>query len=157
MSISLKFGEVCTFLKYFKSKAKTNYWRKFPYCKLIIVDLSADLTPYFASKIHLRKNPLRNNLLYVCGNWKKLITEKPYVIFTPEYLNTWGSLILIRLNNVKQLAISDYLLQCNSTTDFDDIHILAAYSNKFKLVLRKCLLIKRDKPILNSTIKSFLL
>ena len=33
--------------------------------------------------------------------------------------------------------------------------ILAAESNKFKLILRESLLIKRDKPILNRTIKSF--
>ena len=41
------------------------------------------------------------------------------------------------------------------TISFDDFDILAANSNKFKLLLREILLIKRDKPSLNWTIKSF--
>ena len=57
------------------------------------------------------------------------------------------------LKNVKQSAISDHLLQCNCTINFDNSDILAAESNK--LFLRESLLIKRDKPILNRTIKPF--
>ena len=60
-----------------------------------------------------------------------------------------------RLKSIKQSAISDHLLQCNCTINFDNFDILAAESNKFKLLLRESLLIKRDKPILNRTIKSF--
>ena len=59
------------------------------------------------------------------------------------------------LKNIKQSAISDHQLQCNCTINFDNFDILAAESNKFKLLLRESLLIKRDKPILNRTIKSF--
>ena len=87
-----------------------------------------------------------------------LITEKPSVNFIPERLNTWGSISNLtgkRLKNVKQSAISDHLLQCNCTINFDHFDILAAESNKFKLLLRESLLIKRDKLILNRTIKSF--
>ena len=60
-----------------------------------------------------------------------------------------------RLKNIKQSAISDSLLQCNYTINFDNFDILAAESNKLKLLLRESLLIKRDKPILSRTIKSF--
>ena len=59
------------------------------------------------------------------------------------------------LKNVKQSAISDHLLQCNCTINFDDHSILATDYNKFKLLPRESLLIKRDKPILNRTIKLF--
>ena len=59
------------------------------------------------------------------------------------------------LKNVKQSAISDHLLQCNSTINFDNFDILAEESNKFKLLLRESLLIKCEKLILNRTIKSF--
>ena len=59
-----------------------------------------------------------------------------------------------RLKNIMQSAISDHLLQCNCTTNFDDFGILAAESNKFKLLLRESHLIKRDKLILNRMIKS---
>ena len=60
-----------------------------------------------------------------------------------------------RLKNVKESALSDHLLQCNCTINFDSFDILAAESNTFKLLLRESLLIKCDKPILNRTIKSF--
>ena len=55
----------------------------------------------------------------------------------------------------KESAISDHLLKCNCVINFDDFSILTTDSNKFKLLLRESLLIKRDKPILNRTIKSF--
>ena len=60
-----------------------------------------------------------------------------------------------RLKNVKQSAISDHLLECSCTINFGHFDILAAESNKFKLLLREILLIKRDKPILNMTKNSF--
>ena len=60
-----------------------------------------------------------------------------------------------RLKNVKQSVISDLLLQGNCTISSDDFDILAADANNFKLLIRESLLIKRDKPILNRTNKSF--
>ena len=60
-----------------------------------------------------------------------------------------------RLKNLKQSAISGHLLDCNCAINFDDFRILATDYNKFKLLLRESLLMKRDKPILNRTIKSF--
>ena len=51
--------------------------------------------------------------------------------------------------------MSDYLLQCNCKINFDNFDILAAESNKFKLLLRESLLMKSDKLVLNRTIKSF--
>ena len=57
--------------------------------------------------------------------------------------------------NVKQSVISDQLLQCDCMINFDKFNILAAESNKFKLLLRESLLIKGDKLILNRTIKPF--
>ena len=60
-----------------------------------------------------------------------------------------------RFKNVKQSAISDHLLQCNCSINFDDFSILATDCSKFKVLLRESLLIKHGKPILNRTIKSF--
>ena len=57
--------------------------------------------------------------------------EKPYVTFTPERLNTWGSLIL--QENALKRQKNDRLLQLNCTINFDDFDILAADSiDKFK-------------------------
>ena len=85
------------------------------------------------------------------------IMRKPSATFLPERVNTWGSPILQEnaSKTLKQSAISDHLLQCNCAINFDDFSILATDYNKFKLLLRESLLIKRDKPILNRTIKSF--
>ena len=48
-----------------------------------------------------------------------------------------------------------HLLQCTYAINFDGFSILATDWSKFKLHLRESLLIKRDKLILNRTIKSF--
>ena len=60
-----------------------------------------------------------------------------------------------RLKSVKQSAISDHLLECNCSIDFDHFDILAFDINKFRLLIKESLLIKRDQPQLNKTIKSF--
>ena len=59
------------------------------------------------------------------------------------------------VKNGKESAISDHLLQCDSPITFDDFDNLASDSNKFKLIIKESLLIKRDKPVLNRTTKSF--
>ena len=50
-----------------------------------------------------------------------------------------------RVKNVKESAVSDHLLQCNRAIDFDYFDDLASES----------LLITREKPVLNRTVKSF--
>ena len=59
------------------------------------------------------------------------------------------------LKFVKQSAVFDHLLECNCLIDFDHFEILASDANKFRLLIKKRLLIKRDQPQLNKTIKSF--
>ena len=79
-----------------------------------------------------------------------------------EHMGT-SNLMGQRIKNVKEWAISDqwaisnHLLQCDYSLTFDDFDILASDSNKFKLLIKESVLIKRDKPVLNRTIKSFLL
>ena len=53
------------------------------------------------------------------------------------------------LENVKELAVSDHLLQCGCTTDFHNFDILASDTNNFRYLIKNRLLIKRDKPVLN--------
>ena len=60
-----------------------------------------------------------------------------------------------RIKNAKESVISDLMLQCDSPISFDDFDILASDSNKFKLLIRESLLIKRDKLVLNRTTKLF--
>ena len=59
------------------------------------------------------------------------------------------------LKCVKQSAVSDHLLECNCSIDFDHFNILASNANKFRLLSKEILLIKRDQPQLNKTTTSF--
>ena len=58
---------------------------------------------------------------------------------------------------MKELTVSDHPLKCDCTIDFDHFDILASDTNNFRLLIKESLLIKRDKPVLNRTVKSFLL
>ena len=60
-----------------------------------------------------------------------------------------------RVRNVKETAVSDHLLQCDCTIDFDHFDILASDTNSFRLLIKEGLLIKHDKLVLNGTVKSF--
>ena len=60
-----------------------------------------------------------------------------------------------RLKCVKQSAVSDHLLECNCSIDFDYFYILASDANTFRLLIKESLLIKHDQPQLNKSIKSF--
>ena len=80
----------------------------------------------------------------MCGNCKVTYYGKTFRHFYTRASKLMGisNLTAKRLKNVMQPTISDHLLQCNCTINFDDFDILS-------------LLIKRDKAILNRTIKSF--
>ena len=56
--------------------------------------------------------------------------------------------------NVKESAVSDHLLQCDFAIDFGHFDILASDTNSFKVFIKESMLIKRDKPVLNCTVKS---
>ena len=51
--------------------------------------------------------------------------------------------------------VSDHLLQCNCVIDFDHFDVLASDTNNSRLLIKESLLIKRDKPVPNRTVKSF--
>ena len=79
--------------------------------------------------------------------WHFFITASEHM----RTLNLTGK----RLKNAKESAISDHLLQCDSSITFDDFDILASDSNKFKLLIKESLLIKRGKPVLNKRTELF--
>ena len=81
------------------------------------------------------------------------------VFFFTRMSEQMGTLNLTkkRIKNTKELAASDHLLQCDSPKTFDNFDFIAFDCNKFKLLIRKSLLIKRDKPVLNRTKNLFLL
>ena len=79
-----------------KTKLRRTIERNLPFCKLNnFLDLSVDLTLYFISKIHLRKNSALELFIAIgVVAATLLIMEKLSVTFIPVQLKTWGSLIL---------------------------------------------------------------
>ena len=75
---------------------------------------------------------------YTCSNCKITYSGETFHHFqhtiAAEHMGI-SNLIEKRLKNVSQPAISDHLLQYNCAINFDDFSILAADSNKFKLLL----------------------
>ena len=59
------------------------------------------------------------------------------------------------LKSVKLSSISDLLLECNCSVDFDHFDTPASDANKFRLLIKESVLIKCDHTQLNKTIKSF--
>ena len=66
-----------------------------------------------------------------------------------------SNLIGKRPKIVKQSAVSDHLFGCNFSIDFDHFDILAYDVKKLRLLIKESLLIKRNQPQLNKTIKPF--
>ena len=142
-----------------RTRLRRTIERDLPYCKLKIIFRSkCRLNTLFQFKDPLEKK-IRSGTIYryTCSNCKVTYYGKTFRYFYTRAAEHTGisNLTGKRLKNVKQSAISDHLLQCNWAINFDDFSILATDCNKFKLLLRESLLIKRDKPILNRTIKSF--
>ena len=71
-----------------------------------------------------------------------------------EHIGVSSSLTGKRLKSVKQSALYDHLLECNYSIVFGHLDILASEANKFRLLIKVSLVIKRDHPQLNKTMKS---
>ena len=94
---------------------------------------------------------------YICSNCKVTYYGKTYHHFFTRAAEHMGisNLTGKHLKCVKHPAVSDHLLECNCSTDFDHFDILASDANKSILLIKESLLIKRNQPQLNKTIKSF--
>ena len=132
------------------TKLRRTIKRNLPFCKLKIISRSkCRLNTLFHFKDSLEKK-IRSWIIYCykCRNCNTTHYGKTFRHFYMRVAEHMGisNLTGKRLKNVKQSAISDHLLQCNCTINFDNFDILAAESNKFKLLLKESILIKRDKP-----------
>ena len=142
-----------------RTRLRRTIERNLPFCKLKIIFRSkCRLNTLFHFKDSLEKE-IHSGIIYryTCSNCKVTYYGKTFRHFYTRAAEHMGISKLTgkRLKTVMQSAISDHLLQCNCTINFDDFDILAIESNKFKLLLRESLLIKRDKPILNRTKNHF--
>ena len=142
-----------------RSRLVKSVQQNLKFCSLKIVFQSpCKLRSLFHFKDILDKK-IRSDLVYryTCSNCNVTYYGKTYRHFFTRAAEHMGisNLTEKRVKNVKESAISDHLLQCGCSIKFDDFDILASETNNFRLLIKESLLIKRDKPILNRTIKSF--
>ena len=129
------------------------------FCKLKVIFRSpCKLNSLFRYKDSLQKK-ICSDIVYRCmsSNCKVTYYDKSYHHFFTRATEHMGisNLTGKRLKCFKQSAVSDYLLECNCSIDFDHLDILASARNKFRLLIKESILIKPDQPLLNKTIKSF--
>ena len=93
---------------------------------------------------------------YSCSSCNATYYDKTYRHFftRAEELMGISNLTGKRVKNMKESAVSDHLLQCNCAIDFDHFDVLVCDANSFRLLIKESLQIKRDKPVLNRTVKS---
>ena len=129
------------------------------FCSLKVVFQSpCKLRSLFHFKDTLDKK-IRSDLVhrYTCSNCNVTYYGKTYRHFFTRAAEHMGisNLTEKRVKNVKQSAVSDHLLQCDCSINFDDFDILASETNNFRLLIKESLLIMRNKPVLNRTTTSF--
>ena len=94
---------------------------------------------------------------YTCNNCNVTDYGKTYRHFFTRAADHMGfsNLTGKRLKSIKDSTVSDHLLECHCTIDFDHFDILATDISKSNLLVKEDILIKRDNPVLNRTTKSF--
>ena len=73
--------------------------------------------------------------------------------FSLGQLNILVFQIELKRGYIKPSPVSDHLLECDCSIDFDNFDILATNVSKLNLLIKEILLIKHDKPVLNRTVQ----
>ena len=127
------------------------------FCKLkVIFQSPCKLNSLFRYNDSLQQK-IRSDIVYrcMCSNCKVTYYRKTYRhVFTraADHM-VISNLTGKRLKFTKQSAVSNHLLEWNCSIDLDHLDILASDTNRFRIFIKESLLIKRDQPQLNKTIK----
>ena len=127
-------------------------------CKIQFVFKSQrNLSNIFRFKDHLPYE-LVSHVVYKfkCGRCNSTYygeTDRHLKVRAGEHIGT-SPLTSKKVKPSSESSIRDHLLFCNHTPSFEDFTILTHGANKFLLVIRESLLIKRDKPDLNKSVSS---
>ena len=104
-----------------------------------------------------KKTPSHLVYRYSCSRCNATHYGKTYRHFFTRAAEHMGisNLTGKRVKSVKKSAVSDQVAQCDCTIDFGHFDILASDTNSFRLLIKKNLLFKCEKPVMNRTDKSF--
>ena len=144
-----------------RSRLRHAIKKNIPFCKLnVVVRSTCRIANLFRFKDSLAKKMLPEIVYrYTFSNCKVTYYRKTFRAFCTRVSEHMGTSNLMKkcIKYAKKLAIFDHLLQCDTPITFDDLDNLASDFNNFKLFIKESLFLKRDKPGLNRTEKSFLL
>ena len=91
---------------------------------------------------------------YWCSSWNATYYGKSF-----WHCKSWAAVHMGISNfiaeHAKESVVSNYLLKCDYTIDFDHFDILAYDTNSFRLLIKESLLVEHDKPVLNRAVESF--
>ena len=94
------------------------------------------------------KKKIRSDIVYryMCSNCIVTYYGKTYHHFFTRAAEHMGISTLTgkHLKSVKQSAVSDNLLECNTSIDFDHFDILTSDANKFRFLIKESFLIKHN-------------
>ena len=142
-----------------RSKLLKSVQNNLNFCHLkVVFQSSYKLRTLFRFKDSLDKKTCSDLVYrYSCSSCNATYYGKTYRHFFTRAAEHMGisNLTGKRVKNVKESAVSDHLLQCDCTIDFDHFDILVSDINSFRILIKESLLIKREKPVLNRTVKSF--
>ena len=129
-----------------------------PQCNIKVVFQSKNrFSNLFPFKDSIPKE-LRSDIVYkfLCSNCNITYygeTKPHFNVRSGEHLSL-PALTGKRVNNNKKSAVKEHCLFFNHGGSFEDFSILTYESNPFKLLIKKALLVSRDKPLLNKQVKS---
>ena len=112
---------------------------------------------YFHFK-ELKNSALTLFVFLKCNNCNAIYygkTKRYFYVRAAEHMRT-SRLTNKCLKNIKQSAISDHLLSFGCNINFNDFTIMSKDSSNINLLTKEKLLMSRDKPILDKTVKSVL-
>ena len=88
---------------------------------------------------------------FTCNSWKAIYygkTIRSFYVRAAEHMEILH-LTNKRLKNVKESAISEFLLTCDCNINFDDFIILSKDSNNVNLLIKESLLISRESLVIS--------
>ena len=88
---------------------------------------------------------------FTCNSWNAIYYGKlkcSFYVRAAEHMEVLH-LTNKRLKNVKESAISEFLLTCDCNINFDDFIILSKDSNNINLLIKESLLISRESFIIS--------
>ena len=88
---------------------------------------------------------------FTCNSWNAIYygkTKRSFYVRAAEHMEI-SHLTNKRLKNVKESAISEFLLTCDCNTNLDDFIILSKDSNNINLLMKESLLISRESLLIS--------